>query len=82
MLTIVLAYYVRSWKMKSIVYGGLMLAWGICFLWVKETPHFLLTKNKIKEFKEVLQYTAALNGKTQEISGLSDEPDEYTKNTI
>jgi hypothetical protein len=62
-----IAYFVRSWRILiSWCIGAPLIVSCVLFLFIKESPLFLLSRRKFKQFKKVIKYTAKVNDKKLE----------------
>ena len=60
-----IAFYFQDlgWRNLVVIAGGSMLVISILIYFVAESPLFLLSTNRIKEFRKVLNYIARVNNR-------------------
>ncbi|KAF6040834.1 hypothetical protein EB796_000867 [Bugula neritina] len=65
MLLALLSYYVQDWKWSQLIISITpLLAGFLSIFFLKETPHYLVTKGKHKEAENMFLHMASVNGKT------------------
>ena len=61
---IIISCYVTNWKILVAVFVTIPIVIScFCLCLLKETPLFLVARNKVKEFKDVLAYIAGVNNR-------------------